>query len=80
MQTTIEINRNTYTQNIKDFYKTAVLAIPIATSTTNRTSGNKLSPKNDRNNHNNIDSRKLNDEHDYLYQSYSSRSSGNNNN
>ena len=80
VQTTIEINRNTCTQNIKDFYKTATLAISIAASTTNRTNRNKMSPKNDRNNQNNVDPRKSNDEHDYSCQSHSPRRSGNNNN
>ena len=80
VQTTIEINRNTYTQNIKDFYKTATVAISIATSTTNRTNRNKMSPKNDGNNHNNVDPQKSNNEHDYSYQSHSPRRSGNNNN
>ena len=45
VQATMEISRNTCTQNIKDFYKTAALAISIATSTTNRTSRNKMSSK-----------------------------------
>ena len=77
---TIGINRNTCTQNIKDFYKTATLAISIATSTTNRTNCSKMSPNNDRNNHINVDSRKSNDKHSYSYQSHSPRRSGNNNN
>ena len=76
---TIGINRNTCTQNIKDFYKTATLAISIATSTTNCTNHNKMSPNNDRNNYINVNSRKLNDEHGYLYQSHSPRKSGDNN-
>ena len=80
VQMTMEINRNTCTQNIRNFYKTAALAISIASSMTNQTSCNKMSPKNDRNNHNNVDPRKPNNEYDYSYQSHSSRSSGNNNN
>ena len=62
---TMGINRNTCTQNIKDFYKTATLAISIATSTTNRTDRNKMSPNNNKNNHINVDSRKSNNEHGY---------------
>ena len=80
VQTTIASNRNTCTQNIKDFYKTATLAISIATSTTNCTNCNKMSPKNDRNSHINVDPQKSNDEHDYLHQSHWPRRSGNNNN
>ena len=55
VQTTKEISRNTCTQKIKDFYKAAALAITIATNMMDRTSRNKLNPKNDRNNHNNAD-------------------------
>ena len=80
VQATIKINHNTCTQNIKDFYKTAALAISIATSTTNHTSRNEISSKYDRDNHNNADSQKPNNEHDYPYQSCSPRSSGNSNN
>ena len=80
VQMTMEISRNTCTQNIKDFYKTAALAISIATSTTDRTSRNKMSSKNDRNNHNNVDPRKPNDEYDYSYKLHSSRSSDNSSN
>ena len=80
VQTTMEISRNTCTQNIKDFYKTTALAISIATSMTDCTSRNKMSSKNNRNSHNNIDSRKSNDEHDYSYQSHLSRGSDNSNN
>ena len=76
----MEISRNTCTQNIKDFYKTAALAISIAASMTNRTNCNKISLKNDINNHNNIDPWKPNDEHDYSCQSHSPKRSGNNNN
>ena len=80
VQTTIEINRNTCTQSIKDFYKTVTLAISKATSKTNRTNRNKMSPENDRNNHINIDPQESNDEHNYSYQPHSPRRSGNNNN
>ena len=45
VQMTMEISHNTCTQNIKDFYKTAALAISIATSTMDRTSRNKRAPK-----------------------------------
>ena len=78
--TTIGISRNTCTQNIKDFYKTATVAISIATSTTNHTDRNKISPNNDRNDHISIDPQKPNDEHNYSYKSHSPRRSGNYNN
>ena len=55
MQTTIEISRNTDIQNIKDSYKTARLAISIATNTMSRNNRIKKNPENDRNNHNNTD-------------------------
>ena len=77
---TIGINRNTCTQNIKDFHKTAILAISIATSTTNRTNRNKMRPNDDRNNHISVDSQKPNNKHGYTYQLHSPRRSGNNNN
>ena len=80
VQTTIEISRNTGIQNIKDFHKTATLAISIATNTMNRNSRIKRSLKNDRNNHNNKDPRKPNDEHDYLCQSHLPSRSHNYNN
>ena len=73
VQTTREISHNTCTQKIKDFYKTAALAITIATY-------NKMNSKNDRNNHNNADPWKPNNEYDYSYQSHSPWSSDNSNN
>ena len=80
MQTTIEISRNTGIQNIRDSYKTARLAISIATNTTSRNNRIKKSPENDRNNHNNTDLQKLIDQQDYSYQPHSPSRSGNYNN
>ena len=80
IQKTREISRNTCTQNIKDFYKTAALVITIATNKTDRTSRNKMNSNNDRNNYNNTDPWKPNDKYDYSYQSHSPRSSDNSNN
>ena len=68
---TIEISCNTGIQNIRDSYKAARLAISIATNTTSRDNCIKKSPENDR---------KLNDQHDYSYQSHSPSRSGNYNN
>ena len=80
MQTIIEISRNTGIQNIRDSYKTARLAISIATNTTSRNNRIKKSPENDRNNHNNTDLQKLIDQQDYSYQPHSPSRSGNYNN
>ena len=78
IQTTIEISRNTGIQNIKDSYKTARLAISVATNTTSRNNRIKKNPENDRNNHNNMDLRKRKDQRNYLYESYSPSRSSNN--
>ena len=78
IQTTIEISHNTGIQNIKDSYKTARLAISVATNTTSRNNHNKRNPEYDINNHNNMDLRKRNDQHNYSYESYSPSRSGNN--
>ena len=80
MQTTIEISHNTGIQNIKDSYKAARLAISIATNMTRCNNRIKKSPENDRNNHNNTDLRKLNNQRNYSYKSYSPSRSGNYNN
>ena len=66
IQMTIEISRNTGIQNIKDSYKTARLAISIATNMMSRNNRIKKNPENDRNNHNNMDLRKRNDQRNYL--------------
>ena len=77
---TIEISHNTGIQNIKDSYKAARLAISIVTNTTSCNNCTKRSPENDRNNHNNTDLRKLNDQRNYSYESYSPSRSGSYNN
>ena len=56
-------SRNRLFQNIKDSYKTAALAITIATNTRDHTSRNKQTHKNNRNIQNYPGTRKLNDEY-----------------
>ena len=71
---TSKASRNILLQNIKDFYKTAALAVSIATNMTDHTSCNELTHRNNRNSQNNTYTRKSNDEYDYLYQSHSAGS------
>ena len=73
-------SRNIWTQNIRDFHKTAVLVISIATNTTNRTSRDEKYSKNDRNTTHNALPRKEYDEQAQSYQSHSLRGSDNSNN
>ena len=67
-------------QNIKDSYKTAALAITIATNMRDRTSRNEQTNKNNRNMQNYPGTRKLNDEYDDSYQSHTSRTQSNSGN
>ena len=53
--TTTKASRNILCQNIKDFYKTAVLAVAIATNMTDRTSRNEPTHRNSRNSLNSPD-------------------------
>ena len=74
--TTLGISRNVYQQNIKRLHHTAIAAITIAISMTNRTDCDKMNPNNDRNDHISVNSRKPNDEYDYSYRSHPPRRSG----
>ena len=65
---------NILVQNIKDFYKTAALAVSIVTNTTDGTSRNELTHRNNRNSQNYPNTRKSHDEYDYSYQLHSPRS------
>ena len=65
--TTRKISRNKLFQNIEKSYKTAVLAINIATNMTDRTSHTNHPHTTNRN------TQKLNDEYDRSYQSHTSR-------
>ena len=60
-------------QNIKDFHRTTMLAITIATNRTNCTNHSGQAQINNRNIQNSPGTRKLNDEYDKSYQSLTSR-------
>ena len=60
-------------RNIKDFHRTTVLAITIATNTTDRTNHSGQAQINNRSTQNPPGMRKPNDEYDELYQSCTSR-------
>ena len=68
-----EASRNKLFQNIKDFHRTTMLAITIATNTTNRTNRSGQAQINNRNIQNSPGMRKLNNDYDELYQSLTSR-------
>ena len=74
--TTIGISRNVYEQNMKRLHNTTIAAIAIATNTMNCIDRDKMNPNNDRNSHTSVNSRKPNNEYDYLYQSHLPRRSG----
>ena len=65
-------SRNKILQNIKDFYRTTMLAITIVTNTTDRTNHSKQAQMNNRITQNSPGMRKSNDEYDKLYQSLTS--------
>ena len=67
-------SRNKLLQNIKDFHRTTMLAITIATNTTNHTNRSGQAQINNRNIQNSPGTQKLNDEYDELYQLLTSRS------
>ena len=67
-----EASCNKLLQNIKDFHRTTMLVITIATNTTNRTNHSGQAQINNRNIQNSPGMRKLNDEYDKLYQSLTS--------
>ena len=73
--TTTKISRNRFIQNIKKSYKTAALAINIATNTMDSTNCTHLHQTANRNTHNTPGTRKLNGENNKLYQSHLSRAS-----
>ena len=68
-----EASHNKILQNIKDFHTTTMLAITIATNTTNRTNHSRQAQINNRNTQNSPGTRKLNDEYDKSYQLLTSR-------
>ena len=68
-----EASRNKLFQNIKDFHRTTMLVITIATNMTNRTNRSGLAQINNGNIQNSSGTRKLNDEYDESYQSLTSR-------
>ena len=73
--TTLRVSRNVYRQNMERFHNTTIAAITIATSTTNWIDRDEMNPNNDRNSRISVNSRKPNDEHDYLYRSHPPRRS-----
>ena len=77
---TTKASHNILLQNIKDFYKTAALAVSIATNTTDRNGHDELTHKNNRNSQNHPDTRKSHEEYNYSYQSHSPRSHNNSSN
>ena len=74
--TTLRACRNVYRQNMERFHNTTTAAITIATSMMNWIDCDGMNPNNDRNNHISVNSRKLNDEHDYSYRSHPPKRSG----
>ena len=74
MENTIkEASCNKLLQNIKDFYRTTMLAITIATNMTNRTNHSGQAQINNRNIQNSPGMQKLNDEYNESYQLLISR-------
>ena len=71
--TTKQASRNKIIKNIKDFHRTTMLAITIATNTTDLTNHSKQAQINNKNTRNSPGTRKLNDEYDKSYQSPTSR-------
>ena len=68
-----EASRSKLLQNIKDFHRTTILAITIATNMTNHTNHSGQAQINNRNTQNSPGTRKLNDKYDESYQSLTSR-------
>ena len=74
MENTIkEASHNKILQNIKDFHRTTMLAITIATNTTDCTNHSGQAQINNRNTQNPPGMQKCNDEYDESYQSLTSR-------
>ena len=78
--TITKASHNGLFQNIKDSYKTAAIAITIATKTKDRTSHSGQPHKNNRNRQNYPGTQKLNDDYNDSYQSHTSRTHNNNDN
>ena len=68
-----EASRNKLFQNIKDFHRTTMLVITIATNTTNRTNRSGQAQINNGKTQNSPGTQKLNDKYDESYQSLTSR-------
>ena len=68
-----EASHNKLVQNIKDFHRTTMLAITVATNMTNHTNHSGQAQINKGNTQNSPGTRKLNDEYNKLYQSLTSR-------
>ena len=68
-----EASHNKILRNIKDFHRTTMLAITIATNMTNRTNHRGQAQINNGNTQNSPGTRKLNNEYDELYQLLTSR-------
>ena len=73
-------SRNELLQNIKDSYKTTILAIAMATNTKDHTNRSRQAHTTNRNMQNYPGTRKLNDEYSRLYQSHTSRTHSNSGN
>ena len=70
-----EASCNKILQNIKDFHRTTMLTLTIATNTTDCTNHSGQAQINNRNTQNSPGTRKSNDEYDESYQSLTSRTS-----
>ena len=70
---TKEASRNKIIKNIKDFHRTTMAAITIATNTTDRTNHKKQVQINNKTTRYSPGTRKLNDKYDESYQSLTSR-------
>ena len=70
---TKEASHNKVIKNIKDFHRTTMLAITIATNTTDRTNHKSQIQINNKTTRYSPGTQKLNDEYDELYQSLTSR-------
>ena len=67
---TLRASHNVYRQNMERFHNTTTAEITIATSTTNWIDPDEINPNNKGNSHISLNSRKPNDEHNYLYRSH----------
>ena len=73
--TTLRVSHNVYRQNMERFHNTTIAAITIATKRTNGIDRDEMNPNNDSNSYFSVNSRKPNEEHDYLYRSHPPRRS-----